>query len=301
MKVVGFTFIRNAIRYDYPIKEAILSILPLCDEVVVAVGASEDATLALIQNIDNEKIKVIQTVWDDSLREGGEVLAVETNKAFDAIAADADWCIYIQGDEILPEQSHDAVCKGMKKYLGSPSVEGLLFDYVHFYGSYDFVGDSRRWYRKEIRVIKNDKDIRSYRDAQGFRKAGRKLKVVPIAAQIYHYGWVKHPAQQQLKQQNFNKLWHDDNWVAEKVPDVTQFDYTQIDSLRRFEGTHPKVMQARIQALNWTFNFDPTRKKLSLKERISRFVEQLTGWRMGEYKNYKIINPSSYFERYIKK
>ena len=52
MKVSGFTFIRNAIKYDYPIVEAIQSILPLCDEVVVAVGNSEDDTLALIQNID---------------------------------------------------------------------------------------------------------------------------------------------------------------------------------------------------------------------------------------------------------
>jgi hypothetical protein len=44
MKVSGFTFIRNAIKYDYPIVEAIQSILPLCDEVVVAVGNSEDET-----------------------------------------------------------------------------------------------------------------------------------------------------------------------------------------------------------------------------------------------------------------
>lgn len=291
MKVIGFTFIRNAIRYDYPIKEAILSILPLCDEVVVAVGNSEDDTLGLIQSIDNEKVKIIETVWDDNLREGGRVLAVETDKAFDAIVADADWCIYIQGDEIMPEQYHDVVREGMDKYLSSPSVEGLLFDYVHFYGSYDFVGDSRRWYRKEIRVIRNDKQIRSFRDAQGFRKNGEKLKVAQIPAKIYHYGWVKHPEKQQLKQQSFNKLWHDDSWVAEKVPQVSQFDYSQIDSLRRFDGEHPKVMQSRIKALNWTFDFDPTQKKLSTKEFISRWIEKLTGWRMGEYKNYIIIEP----------
>ena len=48
MKVTGFTFIRNAIRYDYPVKEAILSILPLCDEFVVAVGKSDDDTRSLI-------------------------------------------------------------------------------------------------------------------------------------------------------------------------------------------------------------------------------------------------------------
>ena len=40
MKVTGFTFIRNAVINDYPIAEAINSILPLCDEVVVALGNS---------------------------------------------------------------------------------------------------------------------------------------------------------------------------------------------------------------------------------------------------------------------
>ncbi len=92
MTVAGFTFIRNALTYDYPIEAAIRSILPVCDFVVVAVGKSEDATLELIQSIDNQKIRIIETEWDDTLREGGRVLAVETDKAFDAIGVDeADW------------------------------------------------------------------------------------------------------------------------------------------------------------------------------------------------------------------
>ncbi len=79
MFVSGFTFIRNAVRYDYPILEAIRSILPLCDEVVVAVGRSEDGTRELIEGLGDPRIRIIDTEWDDSLREGGRVLAVETN------------------------------------------------------------------------------------------------------------------------------------------------------------------------------------------------------------------------------
>lgn len=54
MKVSGFTFVKNAILYDYPIVEAISSILPLCDEVVVAVGKSDDNTLDLIRSIEDD-------------------------------------------------------------------------------------------------------------------------------------------------------------------------------------------------------------------------------------------------------
>jgi len=101
MKVAGFTFIRNAIQYDYPIVEAITSILPICDEFVVALGSSEDDTENLLLSIGSPKIRIIHTQWDESLREGGQVLAVETNKAFDAISDDVDWCFYIQGDEAI--------------------------------------------------------------------------------------------------------------------------------------------------------------------------------------------------------
>ncbi len=116
MKVSGFTFVKNAIKYDYPIVEAIKSILPICDEVVVAVGESDDKTLELIQGIDKEKIKIIETKWDESLREGGRVLAVETDKAYKEISEDSDWAFYIQGDEVVHEKYLDTIYDSMKKY-----------------------------------------------------------------------------------------------------------------------------------------------------------------------------------------
>lgn len=289
MKVSGFTIARNIIKYDYPIVEAINSILPICDELVVAVGKSEDDTLSLIRSINSPKIRIIETVWDDSLREGGKVLADETNKAFDAIGNESDWCFYIQGDEVVHEKYLPVIRAAMQQHKDDQRVEGLLFNYTHFYGSYDYVGDSRMWYRKEIRIIRNDKNIRSYRDAQGFRKNGNKLNVKAIDAAVYHYGWVKPPAAQQAKQQSFNKLWHDDEWMKKNVPDVNEFDYSQIDSVLRFNGTHPQLMLARIAKMNWKFSFDPTKRKLSFKKRALRFIEKTFGWRVGEYKNYTII------------
>src|SRR3954467_2993440 len=81
MKVSGFTFIRNAVKNDYPIVEAITSILPLCDEFIVMAGNSDDGTRELIEAIGSPKIKIIDSVWDDSLKEGGRVFAAETDKA----------------------------------------------------------------------------------------------------------------------------------------------------------------------------------------------------------------------------
>ena len=290
MKVSGFTFIRNAVKYDYPIAEAIKSILPICDEVIVAVGKSDDATLSLLQNID-PKIKIIETIWDESLKEGGEVLAVETNKAFNAVDLNSDWCFYIQGDEAIHEKYLDAVYAAMQQYKDYKNVDGLLFKYLHFYGSYDYVGNSNKWYRNEIRVIKNNKSIYSYRDAQGFRKDNNeKLNVKSIDAYIYHYGWVREPHAMQAKYNSFGSLWRGDEWSegAEKKYSGS-FDYSQIDSIEKFTGTHPQVLGDRIKRMNWKFERDLSYNNLKLKDKFKNLVEKITGKRPFDYKNYKIV------------
>ncbi len=289
MKVGGFTFVRNAIRFDYPIVEAIQSILPLCDELVVAVGESEDDTLGLIQGIASPKVRILRTVWDDSLREGGRVLAVETDKAFAALSPDVDWAVYIQGDEVLHEAGLPAVEAAMRRHLDDRRVDGLLFDWLHFYGSYDYVAEAMRWYRREVRVVRRDPAIFSYRDAQGFRRRPNdKLRVKPSGGTIHHYGYVRPPKAMQDKFRSFKSLWHDDAWIERNVSSADEFDYSQVDVVRRFEGTHPKVMQRRIAAMNWTFDRDLSRNRRSTKDRLKHAIERLTGWRPGEYRNYRL-------------
>lgn len=289
MKVTGFSFIKNALIYDYPIVEAIKSILPICDDFVVAVGKSDDKTLELIQSIDKDKIKIVETIWDDSLREGGRVLAEETNKAFQAIPEDSDWAFYIQGDEVVHEKYLPGIKSAMEKYQDNKEVEGLLFNYLHFYGSYDYVGASPRWYSHEIRVVRNNKSIYSYRDAQGFRIGdNQKLKVKPIDAYVYHYGWVKPPESMQKKQEEFNKLWHDDQWVDKHVAKVEEFDYSTVDFLEQFKGDHPKIMQERIQTKNWKFDHDISINRMSFKNKLKYFLRKYLNINIG-YKNYTRI------------
>ncbi|MBD3747969.1 MAG: glycosyltransferase family 2 protein [Sphingobacteriales bacterium] len=289
MKVAGFTFIRNAVKNDYAIVEAITSILPICDEFVVAVGDCEDETRKLIEAIDSPKIKIIDTVWDRSVREGGRTFALETDKAFNSISKDADWAFYIQGDECVHEKYLPTIKKEMETNLNQPEVEGLLFKYLHFYGSYDYYGQSRRWYRREIRVVKRNLNVHSYRDAQGFRIDDRKIKVKLIDAYVYHYGWVKPPKGLVNKVNNFNTFYHDDTWLNENRMSTEEFDYGNADILLKFEGSHPQVYQKRIQAMNWKFNFDPTKanKKLTPRRKFLAWIEQQFGVRLFEYKNYK--------------
>jgi hypothetical protein len=289
MFISGFTIIKNAVINDYPVVEAIRSILPIVDEMVVLCGDSNDDTKKLIESINNPKIKIFDSVWDRSLRKGGEVLADETNKAFQLINPEADWAFYIQADEAVHEKYYSAILEACSKYKDNESVQGLLFKYLHFYGTYDYVGDSRKWYGKEIRIIRNNKKITAYRDAQGFRINNKKLPVKQIEAYIYHYGWVKSPAYMMHKQRHISQYWGNEGEVPMEVDPSHYFNFSEFDSLAKFSGTHPSVMKGRIEKQNWHFDFDTRRKNFSFKDRILYYFEKITGLRPFEFKNYRIL------------
>lgn len=289
MKISGFTIIRNAIINDYPAVEAITSILPVVDEMVVAVGESDDDTEGLIRSIGSDKIRIIHSTWDLSQLPGGKVMALETDKAFAHVSADSDWAFYIQCDEVVHEQYHAEIRKACESNLHNKGVMGLVFGYVHFYGSYDYYGDSRRWYNREIRIIRNNKEIRSFRDAQGFRIDGKRLPSKLIDAEIYHYGWVKNPALMDKKLRTLST-----NWMGKQMKERLDkldgvFNYEEFDSLEKFKGKHPFVMKKRIDEKNWELNIDVTKKQFTFKKYVLYLLEKYTGIRPFTFKNYRII------------
>jgi glycosyltransferase involved in cell wall biosynthesis len=288
MRICGFTFIKNAIILDYPFIESIQSILPICDEMIVVVGDCEDQTREKIVDLNEPKIKIIDTVWNPELRTGGAILAEQTNIALANITG--DWGFYIQADEVIHEKYLTEIKNAALKYLDNPEVEGLLFEYRHFYGSYDYVGVSRGWYRHEVRMVKNLSHIKSFKDAQGFRSVNnRKLKVKAIDAEVFHYGWVRSPNAQQKKKELMHPLWHTDKWMAENVFGGEKFRYNRREWLSPFVGTHPKVMKKRIEEMNWKFPYDPSKITIPIKEKLSFWIERKTGIRIAEYKNYQKI------------
>src|SRR5881628_445587 len=125
MKVSGFTFCRNAVRYDYPVVESIRSILPIVDEFIVNVGQCEDGTLELIRSIGEPKIRIVESVWDETLRKDGLIYAQQTNIAL--ASCTGDWAFYLQADEVIHEDDLPNILQAMRDNLGKTEVLGLLF------------------------------------------------------------------------------------------------------------------------------------------------------------------------------
>lgn len=300
MKVAAFSYVRNGVYYDYPFAESIKSILPVVDEFIMVVGDSKDGSRELVEQINDPKIKIVDSVWDPKMRSGGHIFAQQANIGLDHVSKDADWIFHIQADELIHEKDLPAIRTLMEQELPNKKVEGLLFPFIHFFGDYRHYAPSRRFHQREIRIIRNHPSIRSFRDSQGFRvfnnpdrpldEKGRKLRVKLIEPAVYHYSYVKSPEKQLQKQIEFGKRWHDsDEWIKASLGNKSSFDYTKIDFLYPFKGTHPALMKERIAQQDWTFDYNPAMNNMKLKEKLLKFVQETTGKQLFISKNYTII------------
>ena len=300
MKISAFTYVRNGITLGYPFVQSIKSLLPLVDEYIAVVGDSTDGTREAIESIGDDKIKIIDTIWDDDLRKGGKIFAQQANIGFDAASKDSDWLFHLQADEIIHEDDLDIIRQSLQVNLHDEKVEGVLLKFINFFGDYQYYCPSRRFHQREIRIIRNDPHIRSYRDSMGFRKfvdpqdaneKGTKLWVKQIEATVYHYSWAKPPKKQKAKQIAFSKRYNPtDDFIKgfeERYGD--EYDYRDYDYLNKFTGTHPAVMRAEVASQNWVFNYDPAKNNMSVKEKFMKWVEAITGKQFFIYKNYKIL------------
>lgn len=313
MKISGFTFCRNATRLFYPVKESILSILPLVDEFIVALGdgAAEDKTEEEIRSIHSEKIRIIYTQWDLGTFTNGTEYAKQTDIAKSACTG--DWLFYLQSDEVVHEKYLSLIRESCKKYIDDKSVEGFLFRYRHFWGDFEHYVVSHAWYGKEIRIIRNDPEIHSWRDAQSFRripdfdgrnynqkKNTQKLNVVELNAFVYHYGFVRPPVVMQKKRINHNTNYRglsSTQQIFKGEPDY--FDYGDLNKISLFRDTHPEVMKDFISKFNWRdllhFGSVPEGYTLQKHEKWKyRFLSRLEqtffqGNQILNFKNYKKI------------
>jgi glycosyltransferase involved in cell wall biosynthesis len=250
VRISGFTFARNAVKLDYPLREALLSILPIVDELIVAVvpGDPDDDTRGLVESLGDPRVRIVEGTWDHSM--GQRIYSDVTNVALERCTG--DWCLYIQADEVVHEDDLPGIRRRCEELLDDRRVEGMLFDYLHFFGDYDHFQPGHGWYRSEIRLIRNGIGIRSVRDAQSFRYPDqRRLTVAHAHASIFHYGWVHHPRFMQAKVRQFWRLSRTPEDVEAELGKAVEFDYGPLGRLPLFEGTHPAVMADRIATMDW--------------------------------------------------
>lgn len=282
MKIYGIAFIKNGVKFDFPFKESLLSMVDLVDKIYINVGFSDDTTLKEVKKIP--KVEIIEVDWDDRRSDGGHILSDMTNIAIkkmrEEVQDESAWAVYLQSDEVLHEDDLPIIKEDLQK-AQDQGCDVLRFRYMHFWQKNDRIAIGKRWYPQEIRAFKIKSNILSHGDAQTFENWN---KAYESDAHIWHYGHVRDERAYRAKLDQMSKYyqrglrhyrkkfqaWFKDTFFGEKT--------------MKFYGDHPEVMRMRvanqggypdgpaIASLRLTGNFDRFSSKLLTKINTPRLI-----------------------------
>ena len=296
-KVSGFTICRNSQKLGYPYIESLFSLAPLCDEIIVTLDDTEDGTkeqlLQLQANLKQQfqmEFKIINTKWNMQNMKGGAELAVQTDIALSHCQHNI--VFYLQSDEVLHEEDYPLIRQDLLKLEQHAEAQSMVFQWIHFYGDQHTIVKNRKWYRKEIRAFKKSSGLKSFKDAQSFRKPiGEKLIKLPALeskAKVLHYGHMRPKELMAEKVNYFKEQWQDKD-QTKIAPDLV---FKSQFGIQKFKDSHPLVMKKYLSLQSKTQphayeilspkSFDLKNFRLLLSDLIERF----TGHRLGEFKSY---------------
>jgi glycosyltransferase involved in cell wall biosynthesis len=300
MNISGFSYVRNGFEYGCPFIQAIQSILPICNEFIVAVGNSTDGTREAIEALASPKIKIVDTTWNMNLTKGGKIFAQQSNLALDHVTG--KWAFHVQADEVIHEQSLPIIMDALTAYDNDQRVDGFILPFLHFWGDFNHIRNSRRVHRYEVRIFRNDKIVRSYKDSQGFRKyaslqdyntdeeLGEKLNVKKIDAPVYHYNGVRSSKSMAKKSNNFLSFYGEKEYSETPIATFEDSqDLRFIDRVVAFTKSHPAVMKSFIEGNDFVFVPDKSKAVWHKYDKYIQPLEDLLGFKFGEYKNYNLI------------
>jgi len=278
MKVSGFTFLRKAVLYGYPFIESIRSALPLVDEFIVVVGECDDGTREQVAAIGDPRIRIVDTQWNENVQPWGFVLGQQ--KMIGQFNCTGDWALYIEGDEVLHEDDIASLRASMERHLHDARVEALYVDFLHFYGSPDWLAISHSWYRQEARIIRNT--LKSFTtDSLYFlvidgKKSGRYPRAASAGARYFHYGNCR--KREQLSEKAAEMFVLSGHGNIKREP--SHYYRTDRRLLEPFSGTHPAAMRDWLEH-SAEHGFEPTIKpRLGRRERRNLWgvkISRLTG------------------------
>lgn len=113
MTLGGAIFIREGVKFDYCFQEAIKCLQELCDEVCILAIGGEDETVDICMGYEDQHTSIVyldSREWEE--HKGRERLSYFQNLCKSFLTT--DYYFLLQGDEILHEDSFDAVRKAIE-------------------------------------------------------------------------------------------------------------------------------------------------------------------------------------------
>lgn len=247
----AYSYLKNGLRFDYPFRESILSVIDWVDEMVIGVATDcEDETLAELQALarSHPKLRIFASeVWRQNRGQEGEVIRLAAEEAMRQCRG--EWLWHVQADEVY----HEADLPRLKAELLSPAAQGVSayrFRVLHFYGDYQtLIGENAQeigWYQRCIRLTRRGQ-TQHIKDAWTQILSPEALgETRDLDIRIFHYGHVRLPEAMRLKSSYMEQLYAplpDDFEVC--APGEYVYDRVPRPYLRNFRDTHPQTMRGR--------------------------------------------------------
>lgn len=218
MTLGGCTFIYNGLKFDYCFRETIQCLKDLCDEVVICAIPSDDGTIEAIRPLLDAKTKLIivdEELWNAT--HGKERLSYFSNIAIANLTT--DYTIYIQGDEVLHQDSFKAIREAIET-----GKNGFMCSRLNLwrdpYSMLKVEGNRNPCSPQVIRLAK--RQYRCIGDAESLNAQASFDYVNDIL--IYHAGFVRKREVMKSKVQ----------WMQTKVFDMAEYD-KRLDAHEQFE------------------------------------------------------------------
>lgn len=248
-KLSAYSYVKNAQRFDYPLIESLLSVITVCDEVVVGYAVdSDDQTLALLEELarGHAQLRLFPSrVWEEQ-RLGGETIRLAAEEAM--AQCSGDWLWHVQADEVYTRADAAEVRKLVDMYDNQP-VHAFRFGVLHFYGAYDVLLSPQAqevgWYQHTIRLARAGHG-RHFGDAWTLSLPETDA-VVTVPVRIFHYGHVRELEAMRIKSNYMERLYHalpDDFSVA--AAGAFRYDRVPVAYHLPYLEAHPESMQLRI-------------------------------------------------------
>jgi len=172
-KIAGYTHVLNAESHGFPYIQSIKSMLGFCDEVVVVDGGSNDGTVEKINAIGDERVKLIEHLWDSN-EPGMDGLQKAFGRAMCSVSPD-DFLWQQDADEVVSERDYEKIKKLADAFPSD--VDILHLPVVELWGDTETVRTDRhswkwRLTRNNFKVTHGiNKDARAFDEKTGMTYA----------------------------------------------------------------------------------------------------------------------------------
>lgn len=253
MKLGGTMILHNPLKYDYCVREALISLLRVCDEVVVLDCESTDGThgsLAALK-LTYPHLRIFPSAW--ALADNYERLSILTNNATNKLSSDVNWVLNLQADEVLDDDINQNYLFRLIANADSLGCDGFAMQRVNLWGGFEhhFPDDypNKPVSNTVVRLVK--RGCKSVRDAESF-ECKKVYKGVEFELKMFHYGFLRKP-DIMLKKILDMQEWFgfgQDKKAIEQLNTTGVFDpeaWHPKEKLEEIYFEHPRVMENWIQ------------------------------------------------------